>query len=178
MTDFSLQTEPDLPVGELLRRAMRRWVTGVAIVTSQFGGISHGMTVNSFGSISLDPPMVTVTMNHDTRTSYLVEGSGVFAVTILSLPQQPLAELFAGRVDSDVDRMEGLDTFLMKTGAPLIRGGLAFVDCRVVHTYAMRLSTLYVGEVVAAAVPALTGAMAPGAEAPLVYLNRTFTSLG
>src|SRR5512141_1450194 len=125
MTDFPPQTEPDLPVGELLRRAMRHWVTGVAIVTSHYAGASHGMTVNSFNSISLEPPVVTVTMNHNTRTSHLVQQSGVFAVTILSARQQPLAELFAGRVDTAADRMAGLDTFTLKTGAPLISGGLA-----------------------------------------------------
>jgi flavin reductase (DIM6/NTAB) family NADH-FMN oxidoreductase RutF len=173
MTDFSPILEPDLPVSEQLRRAMRRWVTGVSIVTSQYAGVSHGMTVNSFGSISLDPPMVTVTMNHDTRTSHLVEQSGIFAVTILSALQQPLAELFAGRVDAGADRMTGLETFTLATGAPLIHGGIAFVDCRVVHRYPMALSTLYIGQVLEARV------IPPGeALAPLVYVNRAFTTLG
>ncbi len=167
-----MPSEPNLPTGELLRRAMRRWVTGVAIVTSQYAGATHGMTVNSFGSISLDPPLVTVTMNHDTRTSHLVVQSGVFAVTVLSAAQQLLAERFAGRVDAEVDRMVGLETFTLETGSPLIEGGMAFVDCRVVYQHPMRLSTLFIGEVLAAQV-------APPAEemAPLVYFNRTFSRL-
>ncbi len=166
-------SESNLPRGELLRRAMRRWVTGVAIVTSQNAGVAHGMTVNSFGSISLDPPLVTVTMNQDTRTSHLVMQSGVFAVTVLGAAQQLLAERFAGRVDPEVDRMVGVETFTLETGSPLIAGGMAFVDCRVVHRYPMRLSTLFIGEVLAAqAVPPGEGAV------PLVYYNRTFSSLG
>jgi len=168
-----MQTEPTFPLGELLRAAMRRWATGVAIVTSQFGGLSHGMTVNSFGSISLDPPLVTVTMHMDTRTCHLVQQSGVFAVTILSTEQQPLAELFAGRIGPDADRMAGLDTFLLVTGAPLIRGGLAFVDCRVVHQYPMHVSTLFIGEVTAAQ----TAPPDAGLN-PLIYLNRAFISPG
>lgn len=175
-----MQNEPNLPTGELLRRAMRHWVTGVAIVTSQYANHSHGMTVNSFGSISLDPPMVTVTMNNDTRTCNLVLQSGVFAVTVLSRSQQPLAELFAGRVDHHGDRMEGLDLFTMTTGAPLIHGGLSFVDCRVVHSYPMKFSTLFIGEVLAAQTgePAPVGEIPPLSDAsPLVYYNRVFTQL-
>lgn len=175
-----MQNEPNLSTGEMLRRAMRRWVTGVAIVTSQYAHHSHGMTVNSFGSISIDPPMVTVTMNNDTRTCGLVLQSGVFAVTVLSRAQQALAELFAGRVDDHGDRMDGLDLFTLTTGAPLIRGGLSFVDCRVVHSYPMKASTLFVGEVIAAQVaePAPVGEVSPLPDAsPLVYYNRVFTQL-
>jgi flavin reductase (DIM6/NTAB) family NADH-FMN oxidoreductase RutF len=171
--DPDVQTEPNQPLGELLRAAMRWWVTGVAIVTSQFAGMSHGMTVNSFGSVSLDPPLVTMTMNDDTRTCHLVQQSGLFAVTVLTTEQQRLAELFAGRIDAAVDRMAGLDTFPLVTGAPLIRGGLAFVDCRVVYQHPLSLSTLFIGEVVAAQ----TAPPEAGVE-PLIYLNRTFTRLG
>jgi flavin reductase (DIM6/NTAB) family NADH-FMN oxidoreductase RutF len=169
-----LLTDPsNLPTGEQLRLAMRRWVSGVAIVTSQYAGLVHGMTVNSFGSISLDPALVTVTMNQGTRTCHLVEQSGIFAVTVLSAGQQMLAERFAGRFEPGADRMAGLDTFKLATGAPLIRGGLAFVDCRVVHRYAMPMSLLFVGEVVAVQV-AETGENLY----PLVYANRTFSSFG
>ncbi len=172
MIDPSMQNEAEIPLGELLRRAMRRWVTGVAIVTSQAAGISHGMTVNSFNSVSLDPPLVTVTMNHDTRTCHLVQESGVFAVTVLSAAQQALAELFAGRIDTGIDRMAGLDTFTLVTGSPLIRGGLAFVDCRVISQQPLSRSTLFIGEVVAAQ-------NAPFVEGlgSLIYVNRTFTRL-
>lgn len=172
--------ESQLPASELLRRAMRCWVTGVAIVTSDHAGHSHGMTVNSFGSISLDPPLVTVTMNNHTRTCDLVLQSGIFAVTVLSQSQQALAELFAGRVDDHGDRMEGLDLFTLVTGAPFIHGGLSYVDCRVVHSYPMKLSTLFIGEALAAQ----TGDPDPSGEsiplpggAPLVYHNRVFTRL-
>jgi flavin reductase (DIM6/NTAB) family NADH-FMN oxidoreductase RutF len=81
-------------------------------------------------------------MNNHTRTCDLVLQSGIFAVTVLSQAQQPLAELFAGRGDDHGDRMEGLDLFTLVTGAPLIDGGLSFVDCRVVHSYPMKFSTL------------------------------------
>ena len=150
---------------------MRSWVTGVAVVTSQFEGGSHGMTVNSFTSISLEPPTVVVTMASNTRTYHLVEQSGVFAVTILSREQQVLAELFAGRIPEEGDRLAGLETFSLTSGAPLLRGGAAFLDCRVVHRYDLPISTLFIAEVMAAEV-------APVPLPPLVYFDRTFSGLG
>ncbi len=165
-----MENEDSLPLGEMLRRVMRHWVTGVAVVTSAMGEARHGMTVNSFVSISLDPPLVTVTMNNDTRTFALVQQSGVFAATILSSAQVKLAELFAGRGQEGEDRFAGLDTFTLATGAPLLHGGAAFVDCRVVHSYAMLHSTLMVGEVV-------TARQAEESLPPLVYVNRSFTGL-
>ncbi len=161
--------EPFSP-GESLRQAMRRWASGVAVVTSRFGDNCHGMTVNSFGSISLDPPLVTVTMNNNTRTYALVEQSGIFAVTILGHAQQSLAELFAGRVAEGQDRMAGLETFTLVTGAPLLSGGIAFVDCRVVHRHVMNHSTLFIAE-------ALAARTAGEPLSPLVYFNRAFTGL-
>ena len=171
-----MQTDPPLPTGEMLRLTMRRWVTGVAIVTSHYEEYSHGMTVNSFVSLSLDPPLVGVTMNHETRTFHLVEKSGVFAVTMLSDLQVALAERFAGRGPEPLDRMAGLDAFSLVTGAPLIRGGVAYVDCRVVHQHPLRHATLLIGEVLAAR-PAVMGP--DGVERPpLVYFNRQFNRIG
>lgn len=170
-----MQNPVEIPVGEMLRRTMRHWVTGVAIATSISGEQRHGMTVNSFVSISLDPPLVTVTMAHDTRTYQLVAESGVFAITILSDIQVALAERFAGRGPEPADRMAGLDSFVMVTGAPLIRGGVGFIDCHVVQQLPLSHSTLLIGEVLAAQ----PSAPADGIERPpLVYFNRMFTRLG
>lgn len=170
-----MQTEANFPPSEMLRRAMRQWVTGVSIVTSRLGELTHGMTVNSFISISLDPPLVSMSMNNDTRTHELVDESGFFGVTILSVAQLPLAERFAGRQDASFDRMAGLDTFTLGSGAPLIRGGLAFVDCKVVLRYPTLHSTLFIGEVIAAQV--VTPVPGEAELEPLVYHNRAFTRL-
>jgi len=149
-----------------LRKAMRHWTTGVAIVTSQWDGQSHGMTVNSLTSISLDPPRVVVTLANTTRTCRLVQQSGVFGVTILSEDQADISDRFAGRVPDGDNRFHDLRTFSLQSGAPLLNGGLAVLDCRVVHTYPMPNSTLFVGEV-------LEAHDSPDGR-PLVYLNRTY----
>jgi flavin reductase (DIM6/NTAB) family NADH-FMN oxidoreductase RutF len=165
-----MQIEPEFSTSEALRRAMRHWVTGVAIVTSRLGETAHGMTVNSFVSISLDPPVVAVTMNTTARTHKMVDESGIFAVTVLSLVQLPLAELFAGRAEDHRDRFAGLETFNLVTGAPLMVGGIAFLDCRVIYRHPLEHSTLFLGEVLAVQ-------SASEDVPPLVYHNRKFVKI-
>lgn len=153
-------------LSEDLREVMRHWTTGVSVVTSRHEGHTHGMTVNSLTSVSLDPPRVVVTLANRTRTCQLVQASGIFGVTILSEEQGEISDRFAGRVPDGDDRFHDLSLFSMKSGAPLLEGGLAFLDCQVVHTYSMPNSTLFVGEVLAARYE-------QGGN-PLVYLNRKY----
>lgn len=155
--------------GELLRQAMRQWTSGVCVVTSQAGHLQHGMTVNSFASISLEPPMVVVSLAQKSRTYRLVAQSGVFGVTILNQSQREVAEVFAGEVSENKDRFEKLETFVLSTGAPFLSGGLAFFDCMVRHIYPMTSSTLFVGEVVAVQQADL--------DEPLVYHDRLYHRL-
>src|SRR5512138_100125 len=95
---------------EKLRHAMRAWTTGVAIITAIHEGQQYGMTVNSFTSISLEPPMVLLTLRKLTHTHDLVVKSGKFAVTILTAEQQELSERFAGKVPNILDRFAGVQT--------------------------------------------------------------------
>ena len=122
---------------EPLRKVMRQWPSGVAIATSQFDSKIHGMTVNSFNSISLSPPLVTVTMANDTRTYDLVVKSGCFGISILNHKQKLISERFAGKVLEHDNRFDDLQTFTLLTGSPFIKDGIGFLDCEVVHKYPM-----------------------------------------
>ena len=155
---------------EAVRIHMRQWTTGVSIVSSAFGGIRHGMTVSSFTALSLEPPLVLVSLSRLARTYNLVRDSGVFAVTILSHAQQDISERFAGRTSEDLDRFAGLDTFTLRSNAPLLTGGLAFFDCRVVFRQDAGDNTLFIGEVVAAEGYEQAGQ-------PLVYYYRDYHQL-
>jgi len=159
-----------MPVSaEMLRQAMRHWTTGVSVVTSCADGRCHGMTVNSFTSVSLDPPLVTVTMNRGARTQALVEQSRVFGVTILREGQEAISERFAGRHTEESDRLAGLETFTLTTGVPLLKEGLVALDCRVVFEHPMPNSVLYIAEVVD---------IWFGEDGkPLVYHNRGYNKL-
>lgn len=161
--------QPNPADGDELRAAMRFWATGVSVVTSTDGTLSHGMTVNSFTSVSLDPPIILVSLEQSTRTHKLVEASGVFGVTILSSEQEAVSNRFAGKDSENQDRFAGLDTERLQTGCPFIRGGLAYVDCRVMSTIAAGVNTIFVAQVVAVSYGA------EGAEnGPLLYYRRGY----
>ena len=156
-----------MPVeADLLRQAMRFWVTGVTVVTASHRGIQHGMTVSSFTSLSLTPPQVLVSLAQNTRTHDLVTRSRSFGISILSTEQRDISDRFAGRVADELDRMAGLETFTMTTGAPMIAGGLAHLDCHVVTTLGSGTHTIFIGEVLEA--------RNAGAGEPLVYFNRDY----
>lgn len=156
-------------LGEDLRCAMRHWVTGVSIVSSRFDGISHGMTVNSLASVSLEPPIVLISLQHATRTYRLVIQSHIAGITILAENQSELSDRFAGKIPEHEDRFAGVETFTWETGAPLISGGLAFLDCRVRSEFPMEQSTLFLLDVVASR-PAEN-------DPPLLYFNRFYHRL-
>jgi flavin reductase (DIM6/NTAB) family NADH-FMN oxidoreductase RutF len=152
-----------------LRLAMRRWATGVTIVSSTYNGYRHGMTVNSFTSISLEPPLVLVSIERKTRTYKLIEQAEFFGVTLLAAGQQEISDCFAGRHTEDEDRFSNVDTFTLETGAPFIQGGLAFLDCRVMATLGAGDHTVFVGEVVAVQFKNL--------DDPLLYFDRNYRGL-
>jgi flavin reductase (DIM6/NTAB) family NADH-FMN oxidoreductase RutF len=154
---------------EQLRQAMRAWTTGVAIVTATHEGQRYGMTVNSFTSISLDPPLISVTLKQLTHTHELVHKSGEFAMTILSAKQRDLSDIFAGKIADIKDRFEGVETEKLLIDAPLIKGGMAFLNCRVMNSITAGENTLLLAEVIAA--------RGEGEGAPLVYHNRVFWKL-
>lgn len=154
---------------DLLRQVMRFWATGVTVVTAAHGGIRHGMTVSSFTSVSLDPPQVLISLARDSRTHDLVNHSRSFGITILDSSQQDISDLFAGRVPDDMDRLEGLETITLVTGVPLLKKGLAHLDCRVLTTVGSGTHTIFIAEVLFAQ------SMDEGN--PLLYFNREYQQI-
>lgn len=152
-----------------LKAAMRAWSAGVTVVTAVYEDHKHGMTVNSFTSISLDPAMITVSLRASTRTHDLVSKSRAFGLTILSAEQSKISELFAGKIPEIEDRFTDLQTETLVTGSPLIIGGLAWLDCRIVETFDAGENTLFIAEVLAA--------RATGDGQPLIYHNRKYWGL-
>ena len=154
---------------EQLRSAMRAWTAGVTIVAAAHEGVRHGMTVNSFTSISLDPAWITISLQQTSRTHALIHKSGVFGITILGLDQKDLADRFAGLSPELEDRFVGLATETYQTGAPLIKSGLAHLDCRVIQSILVGMNTLFIAEVVSA--------HTREAGPPLIYHNRGYWKL-
>jgi flavin reductase (DIM6/NTAB) family NADH-FMN oxidoreductase RutF len=137
-------------------------------VTASFEGEKHGMTVNSFTSISLEPALITISLQQGTRTHEFTIKSESFGLTILSSKQKEISDIFAGRLKVE-DKFAGLQTETLITGSPLIVGGLSWMDCRVLQTYDAGMNTLFIAEVVAA--------RGTGSGDPLIYHNREYWSL-
>lgn len=164
---------PPTPVTEKdLRAAMRFWATGVTVVTAAAGEARHGMTVSSFTSLSLNPPLVMVSLEKSTRTHGLVMQSNAFGVTVLSVDHQSISNRFAGRDTEDGDRFEDLETFQLTSGSPFLKGGLSFFDCRVVICHDAGTHTVVIGEVVTADV----GNLAED-QTPMLYYNQSYRRL-
>jgi len=154
---------------EELRVAMRKWASGVTIVAASYQGVIHGMTVNSFASISLEPPVVLVSLARASRTHTLVLSSEAFSVTFLKSDQREISERFAGKTPDEEDRFSGLDFHILATGSPALDQGLAALDCRVVATLESGTNTVILGEVLAS--QTLQDSL------PLIYFDRQYRKM-
>ncbi len=109
------------------RRALGSFPTGVTIVTAfDKAGQPWGLTANSFTSVSLAPPVISVCIAKSGRVFPTLAASGRFAVNILSESQQDLAMHFSSDVEN---RFDGTQWHASEGGAPLLPGASARMDC-------------------------------------------------
>jgi flavin reductase (DIM6/NTAB) family NADH-FMN oxidoreductase RutF len=150
MTEISM-TPPREPIDALADRALLRgafgsFATGVTVVT--VGGASpHGMTANSFTSVSLDPPLVLICVERDAVMHRALTDAGHFGVSVLASAQERIARHFADR-----RRPLGPEQFEVvdwargaHTGAPLIVGAMAHFECRLWRSYDGGDHTIFLG---------------------------------
>jgi flavin reductase (DIM6/NTAB) family NADH-FMN oxidoreductase RutF len=166
---MGMQTMANRIAPEMLRNAMRQWATGVALVTVGNQAYAHGMTVNSLTSISLEPPLILVSLERSTRTHQLVKDQGRFAVAILRTDQRDISEIFAGRTPDEGDRFKDVEITLTPSGIPVPRHSLATLDCVIEETLDAGTHTVYIARVEDANVSA--------DSPPLLYFNRNYRKL-
>jgi flavin reductase (DIM6/NTAB) family NADH-FMN oxidoreductase RutF len=129
-------------------RACAQFATGVAIATVlDATGAPHGMTVNSFTSVSLLPPLVLICIDHRAGILEYVRNTEYFAINILRENQQPLSMRFARAGE---DRFDSVEWYAGETGMPLIPGALATLECAVFQRVDSGDHTIVIGEVVSA----------------------------
>jgi len=126
---------------------MGHFATGVTVVTTAHAGTVRGMTANSVCSVSLDPVSVLVCVNHDAITYGVLEAGQIFCVNVLSEEQEALSRACA-RPDTPEAELKGVAYRLGQTGAPILEGALAFLDCRVSASMDFGTHRIYVGETV------------------------------
>ena len=140
---------PDAPLFDSrdLRRVLGSFVTGVTVVTTVDGaGQFHGVTANSFSSVSLDPPLVLWSQAVKSGSHPAFFEAERFAVNILAEDQIELSKRFA---KSSHAKFAGIEVDLGAGGVPLLRDCSARLQCRVVSRVPGGDHTIYVGEVVA-----------------------------
>jgi flavin reductase (DIM6/NTAB) family NADH-FMN oxidoreductase RutF len=138
-------------MGLRLRRVMRQWLTGVAVLTAREGEHVRGMTCNSFNSVSDSPATILVSIRRGTHTHQMVTSTGRYALSILAADGERLANRFAGMEgEAAQDRFDDVPHRRSPGGLPWLDGALGYLECRVVHTHEVGASTLFVAEVEAA----------------------------
>jgi flavin reductase (DIM6/NTAB) family NADH-FMN oxidoreductase RutF len=131
------------------RDAMAQFATGVTIVTARGShGVIVGFTANSFNSVSLDPPLIIWSLARRSRSLAVFEGVERYAVNVLAHDQVELARRFAG---PQSDRFAGVAHRAGKSGAPLIEGCAAWLECRHHALHPAGDHMLFIGEVDASA---------------------------
>jgi flavin reductase (DIM6/NTAB) family NADH-FMN oxidoreductase RutF len=124
------------------RHALGRFATGVSIVTTEHDGQIHGMTANAFVSISLDPPLVLLSLDNRSHMHQILPLSGRYGVSVLAEGQESLSNHFAGR------KVEGLDfNFITRLDTPLLEGALAYFVAQVIDVHPAGDHTLYIAKV-------------------------------
>ena len=168
--DRQHRARPSMTISsEKFRDALRHFPSGVTVVTIKSGEQIHGLTVSAFASVSPDPPLIAIIIDHRHTAHALLERAGaVFAVNILRESQVHLSNRFAWVKDKD-RFLEG-DWTKAFTGAPVLADALAWLDCTVRGRHPVGTHTIYVGEVQASRVPWPD-------EPPLIYWNRGYRQL-
>ncbi|WSU60318.1 flavin reductase family protein [Streptomyces sp. NBC_01463] len=186
-----LQTKPPVPRTEPVphaegvsndefRGALARLAAGVVLITAQEPPLDEhgrgedvGMTATAFMSVSLDPPLVMVSLRNDSRMDDLLAEQPLWAVSVLSESQRHIAGRFAmkGRIS---DRLLFEDIPYVRgevTGAPLVGGALATLECRTEQRIVAGDHTLVIGRVLGAQLPS-------GDGGPLAYFRGRYRQLG
>ena len=151
---------------DLFRRACALFPTGVAVLTTRApDGTPHGLTVNAFCSLSLDPPLVLVAVDRACSVLETFENSGHFAINFLSSEQRDLSVRFSELPEG---RFSGVPWTPGAEGAPLLEGAIGSIECRITQVVDAGDHKALIGEVIAATV---------GEGEPLVFFRSSYAAI-
>lgn len=125
-----------------LRDACGSFATGVTVISTHTPDGDHGMTANAFMSVSLDPPLISISLDRKAKMLEKLRASGRYAVSVLSAQMQPLAWHFAGRADPGLDA-----PFTRVAGLPVVPGACAVLVADVVQEVPAGDHVLFIGQV-------------------------------
>lgn len=162
------------PTEEFTQRykdALASWASGVSIVATRSGGLVHGVTVSSFASLSLEPPLVLACIAQKSKLPPMVRESRRFAISLLSQEQHDTSAAFArsGREPAPGFASVGIEESSTAAGMPIVAGAMAFLDCELHAELGVGDHTIFVGRVIEA--------VTEPDKSPLVYYRRKYRRL-
>lgn len=148
------------------RQACAKFATGVAVITAVAGdGSPQGMTVNSFTSVSLEPPLVLVCIERQAAILPLLTPGAHFGISVLSEQQKQLSVQFSQKGD----RFNGVAWVTGQTGVPLLRGAIATFECKIVRLVEGGDHVIVLGE---------AAHLTTSEGSPLLYFDSRYRILG
>ena len=156
--------------GTEFRDVMSRFATGVTVVAARdpVSAEPRGLTANAFCSVSLDPPLVLVCVSEDCGTYEVIRRANHFSVNVLAEEQAEVSRVFAGR--GPRSRFQDVGYTVERTGAPILRDALAWLDCSLWATYPGGDHAIFVGRVESLGASSVSGA-------PLLFYGGRYGSL-
>jgi flavin reductase (DIM6/NTAB) family NADH-FMN oxidoreductase RutF len=140
------------PSDELLNRITWKIPNALALVGSAHDGERNGMTTSWITQLSMEPVLIGIGVDNTAVTHRLISASGAFTVNLWNSDDTRVFVRFSKPANDDGDTLNGRAVRAAVTGAPVFEEALAWVDCEVRHTLDLGTHTLFVGEVVEAAI--------------------------
>jgi flavin reductase (DIM6/NTAB) family NADH-FMN oxidoreductase RutF len=149
----------------VFKQAMSHFASGVTVVTTEHEGRPYGLTVASFASLSLNPPLVLVCIEKSVKSHDAIAAARSFGVSILEEGQADVSGRFASKSE---DKFDGINVRRGLDGVPLIEGALCTIECRVTQQVPGGDHSIFIGEVVHAET---------GEGKPLVYYRSGYRQI-
>lgn len=130
---------------DTFRSVLSRFASGVTVLSARdHADLDHGMTVSAFCSLSLDPPLVLACVDHGASMYGVLMSAEHFGVSLLARDQEALSRHFA---DPASNRWGGVAAQRGATGAPLVQGALAHLECTIIQRLRAGDHTIFIGRV-------------------------------
>jgi len=164
----TMATAPLVP--EIFREALAQFVTGVTVVTAaRASGQVHGMTANSFTSVSLDPPLILVCVDQRAQLLPLIKEHQRFGVSVLQQDQQAISEYFSkGEQSAEQDARLGIRYRWTRSGIPVLANTMVQLACTLAAAHVAGDHTIFIGEVESAEI---------GSGEPLLFFRSQYRQI-
>ena len=156
--------------GDQLRATMRHVPSPVTVVTASVNGEKRGITIGSFTSTSLEPPLISFNLARDAQMYPLMLAAERFAVHVLSEKQAQLGNQFSLPDTTPEEQFAGVDFMTDTQGTPILKGAVTVMTCSKHAVFDAGDHVIVVGEVVALDDEAT--------RRPVIYYDRNYHEIG